>query len=400
MMVHLVALASSSTSLRIGVSSKIVEALDNSIRDDLQRSSHGFFLWVLFSAFVVVIGVALEGPEIIHEMWPRFFSWFTWPSAERLHKFERAVKRIGLVGWLMVVVGVMGEGIFEGLQNRVEGQLQTFNNILLKDARLTSSAAKQSALDAAGASARAQASADKADVDAIEAEKKVGVVASKADNLGTQLKAAEAQLKTDEAQRAELEKSLMPRTFSIVGNGQLPNLDKLSQFKGTKFVVRFLPDAEAERAASNLIGVLTSSSVGWKLSGTIPDPTKYTEFFDGVLVTWSSSKEEYDNLPGPDKGAERMEKLRELVRETSKAQDISEELVDFLLKNGWRARSTASGADEEHFPPGAVVIIVGFKPSPYFDPEWIKDMNETNKKTHKRLLDEQHQWEKKFSPQR
>jgi hypothetical protein len=45
------------------------------------------------------------------------------------------VKKFGLVGWLLVVVGVMGEGIFEGLQYFTERQSQTLNDILLADAQ-------------------------------------------------------------------------------------------------------------------------------------------------------------------------------------------------------------------------------------------------------------------------
>jgi hypothetical protein len=146
--VHAVALASSSTSLGVSVPVDFIDALDNSIREELQRTSHMFFLCVLISAFVVAAGVALEGPELLHEMWPKVFTPFTKGSVTRIRKFKRFIKKIGFWGWLLVVVGIVGEGVFEALQNRAEGQLQTFNDILLTDARRHAGEAGERAADA------------------------------------------------------------------------------------------------------------------------------------------------------------------------------------------------------------------------------------------------------------
>jgi hypothetical protein len=144
----------------IGVEPGLRDSLDNSIRDELQRGAQSYFLWVLISAFIVVIGVTLEGPEILHEMWPSLFTFFTEGSISRIRKFKKAIKIVGLVGWLLVVFGVMGEEIFEALQNRAEGQLQTFNDSLLREARLTAGTAKQAAIDAESAASRARDETD------------------------------------------------------------------------------------------------------------------------------------------------------------------------------------------------------------------------------------------------
>lgn len=160
-MVHSVAFASASLGI-VAPPAGIIDALDNSIRTELQRTSHDFFLLVLISAFVVAVGVALEGPEILHEIWPTLFSFLFLTSHDRLRSFERAIKKIGMVGWLLVVAGVAGELIFEGLQNRAEGQLQTFSDILLKEARLNAEVAKQSATDAANSATIARDAASSA----------------------------------------------------------------------------------------------------------------------------------------------------------------------------------------------------------------------------------------------
>lgn len=93
MIVHPVALASSSTSLGMPLSVN-TDVLDSAIRDVLQRTSQGLFLWVLVSAFVVALGCALEGPELLHEMWPKLFTCFArGSSVARIRKFtEAAIK--------------------------------------------------------------------------------------------------------------------------------------------------------------------------------------------------------------------------------------------------------------------------------------------------------------------
>jgi len=148
MIVHSVALVSSFKYSLISVSPEAVNSLDNAIRNDLQKFSHSLYVWVLVSAFIVAIGVALEGPELLHEMWPRLFTCFTLGSVPRLRKFKSVIKKVGFWGWLLVVVGVAGEGIFEMLQNRAEGQLQAFNEILLADAQRMSASAKERAGEA------------------------------------------------------------------------------------------------------------------------------------------------------------------------------------------------------------------------------------------------------------
>jgi hypothetical protein len=128
---------SSYASLQIALS-PYVDALDSRIRDDLQRSSHCFFVLVIVCALTVAVGCLLEGPELIHELWPKWFSFYGWSSTAR---FERTIKEVAFWGWLMIGVGVSGEGIFEAFQNSYEGHLQTLNDILLEESRVTASSA-------------------------------------------------------------------------------------------------------------------------------------------------------------------------------------------------------------------------------------------------------------------
>jgi hypothetical protein len=207
-----VAFPSSSASLGI-------DSIDNRIRDGFQKDSHTFFIWVLLSAFMVAIGVVLEGPEIVFELWPKRFRCFKLDSKERHKKFERWIKMIGWIGWIMVAFGVLGEGIFEGLQNRSEGQLQTFNDILLTDARSKLQSAAESAISAesaarvangvaedAGSKANAaSATADNASKLASTAGESARSAKDEADQLDVKLKAANTELAELEVKRQNTE---------------------------------------------------------------------------------------------------------------------------------------------------------------------------------------------------
>jgi hypothetical protein len=378
-MVHAVALESSSTSLGTGVSSKVIETLDNSIRDQLQGKSHAFFLGVLISAFVVAIGVVLEGPEILHELWPSLFSWFTWTSSERLHKFERVIKKIAFVGWFLIGIGVFGEGVFEGFQNRTEGQLQTFNDILLRDARLTASTAKQSAIDAASAAGEAKSKAEAADTAAGSAslvagnaENAAGIVANKASELDSQLSTTKTQLETVEAKRADLEKSLTtmaicdaPRVLRNWTLGMGPNrkssADSLRPFAGFQAIIEVVPEAEARRAADNISRAL--SFAGWNIVGPSPPSINIA---DGVMIEW------YSGI-GSSAPADRVPSMK-----------AAEALIDFLHSYFWQADSMDAWSGDTDIQPNGVKIRVGLKPpvefvTPPGEKEFVAAATESNK---------------------
>jgi hypothetical protein len=48
------------------------------------------------------------------------------------HEVPPRWKVLAFVGWIMIAVGVAGEGIFEAMVSRADGQVQTFNDILHK----------------------------------------------------------------------------------------------------------------------------------------------------------------------------------------------------------------------------------------------------------------------------
>ncbi|HEX4156028.1 MAG TPA: hypothetical protein VHY48_10475 [Acidobacteriaceae bacterium] len=118
------------------ISSSFVFELDARVRDDLQNLGwlgHSFLWWLIASSIVVAIGVILEGPEIVHELTPIVRRWLKRPPKRRHPRMcvQDVIKFAGFAGWLIVIAGVVGEGIFEGLDNRAQGMLQTFNGAVL-----------------------------------------------------------------------------------------------------------------------------------------------------------------------------------------------------------------------------------------------------------------------------
>jgi hypothetical protein len=85
-----------------------------------------YFDWLLISTALVVVGLFMEGPEVVHAATSIF--------RNRQDPTPRWIAFLALLGWILVVLGVAGEGIAEGYVSWAEGTLQTYNDILLSDA--------------------------------------------------------------------------------------------------------------------------------------------------------------------------------------------------------------------------------------------------------------------------
>lgn len=252
-----VVFSSSSVSLGIAIPLGIVDALENATRDDMLQLSQEFFRCVLYSAGAVAFGCILEGPEILHELFPRLTSWFTWQSNERLHRFERRIKKIAAVGWLLICLGVLGEGVFELLQNKAESQLQTFNDILLKDARLT----------------------------AIDAQNRAATTES--ENLQLSI---ELQREEQNTARAVEEAALVNDKlggWKLDGAAKKRVTARLMKFSGTPFDLAVNP-VEAP-FMEELDALLTSPSVGWVRLPPKADSTLMAILIDGKATIILSS---------------------------------------------------------------------------------------------------------------
>jgi hypothetical protein len=127
------------------ISPESLRRLDELTRSDLQNLRDSYFNLLLMSTAVVFFGVLLEGPEIFREIAEEVRRLL--PPRLRLnsatgvpvvqHESGRWIRvsslfRVSsLLGWALVIIGVIGEGVFEGLMSKADGSLGTFNEILL-----------------------------------------------------------------------------------------------------------------------------------------------------------------------------------------------------------------------------------------------------------------------------
>ena len=55
------------------------------------------------------------------------------------------------------------------------------------------------------------------------------------------------------------------------------------------------------------------------------------------------------------------------------AEEARTALILWLTEHGWKASAVMDVKSE--IPPDTLRIVVGFKPSPFFDPDWVKEMD-------------------------
>jgi hypothetical protein len=213
--------------IAISIASKVLSVSSSSVRSELESVRNCWFWLLIACTAFVAIGVLLEVAE----------DWFP-PGKPRLDMnlgiFRpspsiRWRKALINLGWKLVMLGVIGEGIFELATSGADEMLQQFNNTLLaittdeagsaaksaKTAREESTAAKSEA-DAAKSSAgealtRAQAAerslakaeddAGKAQTAASRAQGKVEAVAKRAEQIRSDVEAIAPRVLTLEQQR-------------------------------------------------------------------------------------------------------------------------------------------------------------------------------------------------------
>jgi hypothetical protein len=162
--------------------------------------------------------------------------------------------------------------------------------------------------------------------------------------------ATESRLEEEHKTRVELEKTLLPRVFVHRPSNRLL-FERLKQFAGTKVSFETINDAESQRAASGIVGVLREA--GWDITSTSINPELNTGHFDGVRIECSTPE-------GKDAPA----------FWTVPSYNATVSVVDLLKEQGWTAVYsdwTAKGVEV-----GSVRIRVGFKPSLYFLEKLVK----------------------------
>jgi hypothetical protein len=225
---------------------EIVKVLDAAIRRDSENLRNGYFFGLLLCTGMVFVGLVLEVGEISHDIvgfFKRHKIEWEYAATPALIRREREpshrVKLWAAVGWLLIVIGVGGEGFFEGFVSWTDSILQAFNNVLLE-------AAQKEADDAVLGAATANIRVAETRQRAAKLEKEAG-----------QLRKDTEELKSENLQ---LEAIVQPRSISLENQRRI--VDACSEFKGHGAVVQsYGLDTEGFAVASQVIATLQAMKV-------------------------------------------------------------------------------------------------------------------------------------------
>jgi hypothetical protein len=225
----------------------IVEVLDAAIRADLESLRYEYFIGLLICTGAVFAGLVCEVGEIWHDA-IGFFKrhqfaqeYEATPAQDRKERQpSHSVKMWTAVGWLLIVIGVGGEGVFDGLVSWADSTLQTFNNILLEAAQKEAGSAAKSAKTAREESTTARTEADAGKLSAGEALKRAraaehSLAKAEADAGKAQAAAANAlTTATDAAARAGKAEASLGRAEAEARNSETSASDALTLARGAR----------------------------------------------------------------------------------------------------------------------------------------------------------------------
>jgi hypothetical protein len=205
----------------------ISRATDDLMKADLRYWRDLWFGCLLFSTATVGVGLALEGPELwfeIRDMFRRrrdrhrFF--VTWPTDP-----PDWMKLMAFAGWILIVLGVMGEGAIEAVVSDADSNLQSFTSIQVAEAQREAAFA----IERSG---------------------------------GAYERAAQAEEETQrlKAENLKLEALIQPRTISVETQRQIA--DACGEFTNHAAVIEsYGLDTEAFATGSQIIAILHAMKV-------------------------------------------------------------------------------------------------------------------------------------------
>ena len=247
--------------LSLVIPAGVTKHLDELIRSDLQGLRNSYFRWLLIFTGIVVIGIVVE--ELVERV----------PLKKQRFDFNRGIviPRHRLIRWLgygssvgliLVIIGLAGEGCFEGLLSWTDGLIEKFDAIELEAVETHVGDAKTSARIAEDAAAHATDSARNSESIAHSARKEADSFEKDIVSAKEQAATAESHL-TEALQRsaaatAELERIKTPRSLTNVQQLVLT----LQQFSGTEYTFSAVcPDEECFALLKSVEDVLHRA--GW-----------------------------------------------------------------------------------------------------------------------------------------
>jgi hypothetical protein len=277
---------------------------------------------------------------------------------------------LGVLGTFLIAGGVAGELFCQSKIGTIETEMRLKSNTLVNIVSEEAGSAKDSADNAAKDAIRARGEAD-------SAKQRADEIGKQADGLAKDLADSKATELAERKKVVELENSLAPRVFGFqIGPGNKTTFDELKPFAGTQVAFEVLTDAEARRTALGLGNIL--SLAGWNITGAVSNPELYTGFFDGVSIWYEQ--------PGMTSHFPALPEEKNKIDAAGRCQDAARVLEAYLLSKNWKAmaRPYRRRPDtpeiipsiKHEIPANTVMILVGFKPNPFFDPDWVKQMQE------------------------
>jgi hypothetical protein len=202
-----------------------------------------------------------------------------------------------IVATLLVVGGVFGEAGASGEIASINSQLRSKTSELRAKSDLLLAVITEIAGDAANSATIAHDEATLAKVEAVGAIQKSREVEKRADDLLTRYISSEKEIDAERNKRLQMEIALAPRVLPQI-SGNAGNVFPLKKFAGIRTVIEYVPDAEAERAASELRDLVRAAKWGSTKSDMYANPQLFHSYFDGVVI---ETYDPYDPIGGGEK---------------------------------------------------------------------------------------------------
>jgi hypothetical protein len=217
----------------------------------------------------VIIGVALEGPELVHGTISISRRKFGRVDSAEQHHLPDWIALLGLFGWFLVVLGVAGEYVTDAMVSKADGNIQTFNDIMLTGARKDTALAFERASHAETTARGFEAQIAESGARAKAAEARSAEASAKAESFRLEIakanesaSKAEARAAASDLARVELEAKVAWRTLTKEQQQSL--VASLSKFSGQLGECSFLySDMEAFSFASEIATALRAAK--WRV---------------------------------------------------------------------------------------------------------------------------------------
>jgi hypothetical protein len=184
-------------SFALSLISESISASPDPVRLSLEAESAKWFCWLLISGAVVALGCVLE-------VWETYVSLVGWwrKRKDRPHEENETSWRIPLsaLGLFFVIVGVIGETIFEGLVSNTDTAIRTHESEVLSSAETKAAAADQEAGDADERAGKFEKDAAQLKDEAAQANRRAAEANRTAEN--------------ERLSRVKLQKELQPRRLT------------------------------------------------------------------------------------------------------------------------------------------------------------------------------------------